>query len=325
MSGREKQTAHPNAPLVGRASLRTEPVDFRPPPIIRHHASLLHRPAFTLIELLVVIAVIALLMAILIPALNRARRQARAVMCQSNLRQWALTLAGYTEDHNGRLPSDGLGISGIWMLRGTFMSDEDPNADESAFHHFRTKGIARCPMAPKPSGERGFGASGLWQGARWHIEGRQGSSTTAWEIASPTPAFQGSYGYNQYLFQGFALRLSSSAIARDFDCNIHSLRGRARIPVLLDSVLPWSQPRSTEPPMASRTGGGGSGLNNFLMDRHGRYTHAIFLDWSVRKVGLKELWTLKWASDYDTAGPWTKAGGVDPKRWPDWMKDCEDY
>ncbi len=56
---------------------------------------------FTLIELLVVIAIIALLMSILMPALKRARQQARGVACKSNLRQWALMFAMYTQENNG--------------------------------------------------------------------------------------------------------------------------------------------------------------------------------------------------------------------------------
>jgi prepilin-type N-terminal cleavage/methylation domain-containing protein len=46
------------------------------------------RKAFTLIELLVVVAIIALLMAILMPALQRVKSQAKAVACMSYLKQW---------------------------------------------------------------------------------------------------------------------------------------------------------------------------------------------------------------------------------------------
>jgi hypothetical protein len=51
----------------------------------------------------------------------------------------------------------------------------------------------------------------------------------------------------------------------------------------------------------------------------------VFLDGSVRKVGLKELWTLKWFPQYDTANRWTKAGGVRPEDWPQWMRGFKDY
>ena len=64
---------------------------------------------FTLIELLVVIAIIAMLLAILLPALQRVRRQVRAVVCQANLRQWGDILALYIEDNQGRLPPDTAG------------------------------------------------------------------------------------------------------------------------------------------------------------------------------------------------------------------------
>jgi hypothetical protein len=49
------------------------------------------------------------------------------------------------------------------------------------------------------------------------------------------------------------------------------------------------------------------------------------MDWSVRKVALKELWTLKWHRQFDTTGPWTKAGGVRSEDWPEWMGSFDDY
>lgn len=60
---------------------------------------------FTLIELLVVVAIIAVLIALLLPALGSARERARAVACQSNLRQIGMVTFHYTSDFNGYLPS----------------------------------------------------------------------------------------------------------------------------------------------------------------------------------------------------------------------------
>jgi hypothetical protein len=51
----------------------------------------------------------------------------------------------------------------------------------------------------------------------------------------------------------------------------------------------------------------------------------LFMDWSTRKVGLKELWTLKWYTLCNTAGPWTKGGMVRPDDWPEWMRSFKDY
>jgi len=45
----------------------------------------------------------------------------------------------------------------------------------------------------------------------------------------------------------------------------------------------------------------------------------------VRRVGLKELWTLKWHKAFDTTGPWTKAGGAVTDDWPQWMQALKEY
>jgi prepilin-type N-terminal cleavage/methylation domain-containing protein/prepilin-type processing-associated H-X9-DG protein len=285
--------------------------------------------AFTLIELLVVIAIIALLMAILLPTLQRAGREARAVGCQSNLKQWGATLALYTEDSQGRLPSDNAGLSGLWLLRGVFLRGDDPNADPGALHHFGTRGIACCPMATKqPRGSGGLHGSSTVFGSEsgGEFEGTGGSRFVAWEIIKPAPRFYGSYGYNRWVFSGFSEwppLVRSGQGLRPLDLDVFSLRGRAAIPVFLDAQVPWVQPWDSSPPPRREEGGGLMG--EVCMNRHGGYVNGLFLDWSARRIGLKELWTLKWYAEFNTAGPWTKAGGVKPEDWPQWMRRFKDY
>jgi len=72
--------------------------------LIRPPAS---RRAFTLVELLVVIGVIAVLIAILLPSLNRAREAAKRVQCLSNIRQISLATVNWAGDHRGWMPGAG--------------------------------------------------------------------------------------------------------------------------------------------------------------------------------------------------------------------------
>ncbi|HEV7299843.1 MAG TPA: DUF1559 domain-containing protein [Tepidisphaeraceae bacterium] len=64
-----------------------------------------HRHGFTLVELLVVIGIIALLISILLPAMNKARISARLLVCQSNARQIGVALQAYASEHRGFFPA----------------------------------------------------------------------------------------------------------------------------------------------------------------------------------------------------------------------------
>jgi len=70
-------------------------------------------------------------------------------------------------------------------------------------------------------------------------------------------------------------------------------------------------------------------IKYFCINRHDGTINSLFLDWSVRRVGLKELWTLPWDFHYPASmlnhSPWTRAGGVQPEDWPPWMRGFKDY
>ncbi|HWB13201.1 MAG TPA: DUF1559 domain-containing protein [Pirellulales bacterium] len=67
------------------------------------------RLSLTLVELLVVVSVTALLVGLLLPAVQQARAAARRAACQSNLKQWALAVQYYADVHRGLLPRRGEG------------------------------------------------------------------------------------------------------------------------------------------------------------------------------------------------------------------------
>ncbi len=274
----------------------------------------MHRAkAFTLIELLVVIAIIAMLMAILMPALQKVKKQARAVICRSNLKQWGTILALYTEDNEGRLPTT-YSSSLFWFFRGSWLPDGDPNKPP-VLHHFDTKGIALCPEAIRVDTRYGPSGTSSSRGSSisYTIKYSTGSTFEAWQIWSPKPPFRCSYGFNRtqriFTMRGFK------------PVETYSTKGQANIPVLLDSPRDSGEHDNTEPPPRRE----GHGFQIFCINRHNGYINGLFMDWSVRRVGLKELWTLKWDEESDTAGPWTKAGGAQPDYWPHWMRGFKDY
>ena len=115
---------------------------------LRHvrHGKSGHRPAFTLIELLVVISIIALLLSILMPALNKVKRQAKALICSTRLKSIGTALVTYSGDFNNKIPP-------------TFPMNEEEYQGAMA-HTFADNWIDRvAPYMGKVETTSGFGSS----------------------------------------------------------------------------------------------------------------------------------------------------------------------
>ena len=289
--------------------------------------------AFTLIEILVVIAVITLLMALLLPALQRAKKQSKAVVCRSNLKQWGAAFALYTNNNDGLCPRQkfyGLATPDPWMhtLRE---------------HAGRSEGFLRCPMATKPADPVGKHGAEIISNMRTPNLGIIGGTFTAWGKVSftlegsRTPFYYGSYALNNWLARLQEEGQIVIGCGRGMDAHKESfwtttdVGSASRIPLFADSWwwCTWVKDIDTPPPHEDdRTSfpcGCTNSIRRFCINRHDGFVNAAFLDGSAGKIGLKELWTLKWYRNFNTTNPWTRAGGAQASNWPEWMRTFKNY
>ncbi|MGE4286352.1 MAG: type II secretion system protein [Phycisphaerae bacterium] len=151
------------------------------------------RRAFTLIELLVVISIIAMLMAILMPALGRARESAKRTVCLSNLKTLTLGWMLYSDANDGRIPfgsvryAEANGYNAGWVTPiPNFVTNpweaelQDQLAsikDGSIYPYVQNTDVYHCPMSPSDE-VRSFSTTHALNGTKSFVEGLGGTMVT---------------------------------------------------------------------------------------------------------------------------------------------------
>jgi len=273
------------------------------------------RRGFTLIELLVVIAIIAILMAILMPALRRVKEQGYMIGCLGNLKQWNLLHAMYLQDNDGKFYS-GDGGSAFWWIVQL----------EEKYQSRLKNDLWFCPKTQGPvQDENGITNNKLPFQAAWGIFTRANGDSRLC-----ADGISGSYAINGYTLglTGATGAMSEGRFAEDH-WKSPQVKGAAEIPLMVEALRFDIWPQPNQAPFASEEAAWSTDGSNHMaracMNRHTGFVNVSMCDFSVRKVGLKELYTLKWHKNFNTMGPWTKAGGVEGGDWPQWMRRFAEY
>lgn len=225
------------------------------------------KSGFTLIELLVVISIIALLMAILLPVLQRAKGQAKAVFCKSNMRQIGIAANLYANAWDSYVPRGEQGKN-TWFIRFMPYLSEKPIDDD-----YRNVKMYRCPSYPDKEQTVCYVCNAWHPRYTGHSENRE-------QILEPTKL-------NSYFRLASTIYLAENEyghwrdIIRKKDdpgwdyCDVWEVDHLPRATESLHNTEKAGYERSNSPRVAR--------------NRHGRGSNCLFADWHVELMTGEEL------------------------------------